>query len=600
MKRYLFLITIFFPSFLYTQSFFQNPVLDYLGSSVDEMGIINKYEFSYRNSAIFLYGGLGKRILLYETPTALINVSQVTFFPRANQPLLFGGINKFGPYNYPSLKISGSSTGEAEVNLKLYNRFKDNINHSINVNGYSFNHRMDENKDNFIDMPVKRRLLIRDNLYFLKNNRFHQVIVDYLKVKEQGGAMNFDEKIHRLGSDVYGFGEDIDHLAINSFNHWRFNDNKEKIMADFSGRIHRQDSYFGMKDYIGNENLWEGRLGYFKKMMLSNIQIGLQYKYHDIKERLAENNLNRREHSVGLFGIYKIILGNKWQVNTFVNLDYHNLLKWELHPSFKVNYKSFENIQFSFFGGSGYQYANVLANNKSLLISNRSIFIEEIAATKATYFGGMMNVKLSELINFGRNTTWTMQYFQRFYNNQPVVDIDQDADELHVYNLVGKARRRVLESSIRGHRHAQYNWSLSYRLDLAKTTIDGKYRTLPFHSTHNIFATASYDILPRKLDFNVQLQYVFGSPQRIPSQAKKSPALHQFDARLEVPLNVLAENKIWKRFSFFTGVENIFNQKQTDIYQGTESPFENGFDGSLRWGQAIGTRVFGGVKYNFN
>ncbi len=590
MIKYILSFLTFLPLFLNAQSLYQNPILDYLGSSIDEAGLTN--------GSVGIYNGLGKEIFIKNYPTAWGNGITAGFSPKGNVPYLFGGLTLHSASTWrPVVGVSGSHLGEIDLTAKGDYRVK-RLRNNFQINGHFFNHRKDENDDGFLDLPLKKRLSVRHVSKLIKENYRGSLELFYLKIAEQGGDINFDKTVDYLNDSVYGFGSDVNHVGFKFSNSFQLKEypKPQFIRVDFAGRLHRQDSYFGLREYVGDEDLLEGMIGYQRNMLLSDLELGVRYKYQNTEEKLIKQSFNRQESVVGWYGKHRWVFSEKWELNTFVNWDYHNILKWEFQPAFKLNYQPDDDVKLGVFAGSGYQFANVLAENQELLISSRNIFLENLSATKAAYLGGAMQSNISGLFDFYVPVLLKSQYFFRRYNNQAVVDLDQSADELHFYDLKGDARRHVFENMMTINRSGQWNLMAIYRLDIAKTTIDNQLRTLPFHSLHNFFLVGDF-WLDNKVKW--QMNYIFGSPQRIPNQTEKSPAIHRLDTRIDVLFNGFLIDKKWQPLTVFVDVENILNQRQTDIYRETDAPFERGFDGGLRWGREVGIRVFGGVKYQF-
>lgn len=591
MTKYILSLFPLLPIILTAQNLYQNPVLDYLGSTVSEAGLTN--------GSVGIYNGLGKQIFLENYPTTWGNGIIMTFSPQGNVPQLFGALTLHPRTTWkPTVQFSGSHLGEMDLTANGAYKFK-NLRNNFKVNGYFFNHQKDGDDDNFMDLPLKKRLFLTHQTHFTKGNYRSHLELFYLKIAEQGGEMNFDKKEDYLGDSVYGFGQSVDHLGFKFSNHFQFENYPQFpqfLTIDLAGRLHRQDSHFGLREYTGAEDLLEGRLGYRRMMPLSNLAFGLRYKYQNVTEKLTKQAFNREESVIGFYGKYSWIFAKKWQLNTFVNLDYHNILKWELQPAFKLNYQLDADVKLGIFAGSGYQFANVLAENQDLLISSRNVFLDNLSATKAAYFGAAAELQVSGLFDINFPVLLKSQYFIRQYKNQAIVDLDQSADELHFYNLEGDAQRHIFENMVTFNVNSRLNFSAIYRLDIAETTINKAEISLPFHSKHNAFFTGNY-WLGNKV--RLQANYAVRSPQRIPNQVDKSPVFNRLDMRVDVPFQRFSRNKKWQPLTVFAGVENIFNQRQTDIYRGTDAPFASGFDGGLRWGREVGMRVFGGLKYQF-
>ena len=58
-------------------------------------------------------------------------------------------------------------------------------------------------------------------------------------------------------------------------------------------------------------------------------------------------------------------------------------------------------------------------------------------------------------------------------------------------------------------------------------------------------------------------------------------------------------SKKFKRFDIVVGADNITSNKNNDIIINSENPFSADMDGGIREGNAIGSRLYTGLKIGF-
>ena len=407
---------------------------------------------------------------------------------------------------------------------------------------------------------------------------------------------------------------------------------------------HDKPSFWGM---YTKTNRWEGwaKLGkVFEKKPWKSIGSQIKFSYHDQITELGLNTSNAQQASYYYNVAYQSILNNtnhSFQTGsslqadvyteslnsvsydrteivpgaffeyTFKHLekvtlvtgfrgDFHNHYGFFVTPKIHARYAPNDNLVFRIGGGRGQRTANIIAENIGVLASSREIIIEGDESEKP--YGLMAEVAWNVGLNMTRSFTWgyrngaiSLDFYRTDFQNQIVVDLDQNPQEAHFYNLSGKSYSNSFQ--------VQFDYELVTRLDVrmayrwfdVRTTIDGSLLNKPLLAKHRAFLNAAYETRNHwKFDATVNWQ----GEKRIPNTALNP---EKFRLKDRSPSFVLANcqiSKTWhEKFDVYVGVENLLNYSQQNPILSSDNPFGDYFDSSLIWGPVFGRNIYGGIRY---
>ncbi len=581
------------------QPLFQNNYIPYLGSSLNGM--------SLGNNSVFSYNGLGKRFFIENYPTSLNSGVMTTHVPKGLSPMVFGMMSLFAPGEYKDfVQLSGSHFGEMDFTAKVNFRTGYPVRHLFLVNGRYLNQQRDSNEDEFMDLPLRKRLFLFQSTSVNYKKLSSNIGSYFLKVHNTGGQMGFEKEEHQMKPDLYGFGDEVTQGGLYFNKKYKLpiarNKYKQEIFGNMAARWHRQDSWFGLRPLEARENHLEAFLGYRADRVFSEFQTGLKYRKLEKEQTFDSLQMDRDEKVFGWFGSFRQFFWGKFQLKSYLHLDYHNMEEWELHPGIKVNFQQSKDLLFGVFSGSGYQFENVLAENNRYLLSSRKVSFEGETASRAWYYGAVAQVYPRDWLNFDGHLFFQLQYYHRFYQKGMVLDLDSNVELLQIYPLDGKASRQTLEGAAKITFSRKAILHLLYRYDIAKTTVEGRLRELPFHSRHQWHTKIQFAFFEHGFPTKLNLLYLLRSSQRLPDggawNGGNTPFVHRLDCRLTFRLPVSRTAKQFpERVSFFVGMDNVLNQWQRKLYYGGEAPFSNQFDGGMLWGNLTGRRLYVGFRY---
>ncbi len=118
---------------------------------------------------------------------------------------------------------------------------------------------------------------------------------------------------------------------------------------------------------------------------------------------------------------------------------------------------------------------------------------------------------------------------------------------------------------------------------------------LPFVPRHKAMANVSYSTASDFWQFDLTYRWV--GEKRLPHTHNYPVAYrveHQSEAFSTVDFQM---TRRWKKLEIYTGMENIFDFRQTFPILAYQDPFGEYFDPSFNWGPTKGREIYLGLRY---
>ncbi len=603
MKLFLLFVSFLWITGLSAQSLGEDPYIRfYLGRSI-------------QRTKLFYQTGLGKFIMFRNIPDNWIKEYQRSNALEDVQGL-FGAVeNKFSFVKSRSFLVDfkGSDMGELDMSLRANLEFKK-LTGKFSVNGHWQNQRNDRNNDNFLDLPLKKRILAHNSweVFFKNFTSVNQIWV--LGLQTQDGQSFFNKEEHYMTTNAYGTGSDVVQVAGESSNYIKVR-KKDLVLFHIQALDHSQQDFYGLRKYkakewgIGSKLQYNYRLDNGNDMFI----IGLNYNYRSMIESIDSIDNSRQESFGGGFLGYETFFGKNIKLSSRINVTHHNLAQWIVVPHVRFDAKLHKYLIANLFGGSGMRYANVLSENSALLFSNREVDIPEILRHEQAWYYGA-SLQYGNWINLGWDlyTFLNFQFYHTIYQNKIITDLDSDPYKMIFTNLNGHAEKLSFEMDVQLRlARPQMGLNIDYRMDFVYSTIAGQYSQEPLYSMHNLLLAFDYRIIINRLyvcDITTQLHYQ--GPKRLPDVTAKmtssnpfpnySPDVYRWNMKISFPFyKWMKGNNKTKNFIFYFGVDNILNSVQNLQDVSSFEPFNNNFDAGLRYNTFTGRRFYGGFTYRF-
>jgi outer membrane receptor protein involved in Fe transport len=194
-----------------------------------------------------------------------------------------------------------------------------------------------------------------------------------------------------------------------------------------------------------------------------------------------------------------------------------------------------------------------------------------------------------------RDGTFSVDFYRTDFQNQVVIDLDNNPQEVLFYNLSGKSYSNSFQAQLDQEVLKNFEVRLAYRWYDVKTSFTKGLLEKPLLASHRAFMNLAYQTGKIwKFDFTVQWQ----SKKRIPYTASNP---EQYRLEEYSPDFFLLNAQITKVFrkgvEIYVGMENIANYKQESPILASDMPYSRYFDSAMVWGPIFGRTTYAGFRY---
>ena len=510
------------------------------------------------------------------------------------------------------VNLYGSTDARFEANVHVNHKVSNKWSTSLFLHGNFRQNKNDMNHDNFLDSPIGEQVNVMNRWQYtnLEKGVISFLTLRYMKDNKQMGEVDFDKKKDKLKPTLWGSEINTEKVDLSTKLGYVFPDMPFQNMGlQVSYNYHKQDSYFGVNPYnIQHNSLYTNFI--FSSIIsntLNNFSTGASFTMDNYNEYIAfslNQNFDRRDNSVGGFFEYSYNNTENLSFIAGLRVDYHNRMGVFMTPRFHLKYSPWSTGTLRLSAGRGKRLANIFAENQSFFASNRQFIIHnaqgdiygldpEIAWNYGLSFSQDFNV-------LNRQGNITVDFYRTDFQNQIVVDIDQNSHEVNFYNLEGKSFANSLQIDL--------NYNLAYKLNLRGAykyyDIQTDYQTgtkeRPLQSKHRLFANLEYETQTTEKggSWKFDATYNWIGKQRLPNTSNNALE-NQLQSYTNPFSTVNAQiTKVFSdRFEIYVGGENMTNYKQDRIILGAEQPFGSDFDSSIVYAPIFGQMYYAGLRF---
>jgi len=509
-----------------------------------------------------------------------------------------------------------NSMGRAELNFNTTQKLSKKwfVTHLIHAN--MMKHEVDFNKDGFMDMPMGQQINALQRWRYddgkgVSAQFGFQAMLD----DRTGGQYHLDQGTAHSASDLYEIR--LKNQTISAFGKigYIFPSKKYKsigLMQSFSSNETNQ-KFGNVNHYTGNQHTYYANLIYQSIIGNTNLKfrMGTSFRWDKYEEAVvlladptriwSPKDPSRTEIVPGAFGEFTWNPVARFTAVGGLRIDYHNLFGVWLTPRMHLKYDVSENSAIRFSAGKGRRLANIFAENSSLMASSRVFsYPSEVYQQKNNGLLPEMawNYGLSWNHNFeffNRKGNITLDGYRTDFQNQIVVDLDQNASSVYFYNLNGKSYSNAIQVQLEYEIIKRLDIRLAYKWLDVKQTYAGKLLERPYLARDRFFVNLAYKTRS-KWTFDATLNW--NGSKRIPSTRSNPEAFQVADRSPSFwVMNAQVSKGFGRNLEFYVGGENLFDFRQTRLINNPENPFGSYFDASLVWGPVIGRMVYGGLRF---
>lgn len=567
--------------------------------------------------AIHISKGAGSATQGYESITGQINVAMKN--PETADPL------------HANVYFNGM--GRSEVNVVTNQKVSRRWRTTVLLHGLRNERRNDRNGDGFLDVPLHRHLIGRNEWKFTGDRgirgEYAITVLETASGAGQAGAyegLTLTDTWRSLLLDAptaaWSAVTEINRIEATAKTGYVFPSAVwRSIGTQLTFYDHRHAHRFGGNHYDGHERFFRGNILYADIIGNTNhsVTTGLSYVYNAFDEQLQfqvndsldlQSSVEREEQVLGVFAEYTWSGNERWSVIGGVRYDQHNMFGGMLSPRLNARWSVTENVSWKIAAGRGFRTPNPFMEQLGTWASQRQWYwgydSKGLQPEIATNIGTNLTSKFR--LNY-REASLTLDAYSTRFENKLVVDLDQATNAIHLYNLSGSSFANTAQAEFNWDMHRRWDVRLAYRWVNAHTDrILGNPTEDPFVSKHRGFSQISYasQLDEREGQWRADATFQLIGAQRLPSTvANPEPFSRPDYAEDFYQLNAQVTRQFTPEFSVYLGVENALNYKQDRPIIGADygdnlvaqQDFNQYFDASLVYGPIFGRMFYAGLRW---
>lgn len=503
-----------------------------------------------------------------------------------------------------------NTQGRYEGNLVLTQPVNKYISTALLMHGSSQSGTVDQNKDGFMDMPNGTQLNVINRWQFHTTKRIEGMLgVKALIDNREAGQVNNGSNAHHL----YMVNMKTERFELFGKTGYVFpTTNYSSVGLMWSALTHSQNSSFGKNLYNTRQQSLYANLIYQSMFGNTNhkYRTGLSFMHDRYNESIAITSvsmdtaqLNRVEQVPGAFFEYTWTIREKWMIISGLRADYHNLFGFFATPRLHARYDHGNGTVLHLTAGRGQRTSNIFAENVQLFTTSRNFYLPQNWETRAAYglrpeVAWNFGLSMTTEIKLGRRKSATLEadVFRTEFENQVVVDLDNSARSVSIYNLNGRSYANSAQVQITYEPVRRLEVRAAYRYYDVKTQYQSGLLQKYLVSNHRAFINVAYKTRDKKWVMDVTASW-FG-PKRLPTTSDNPEDL-RLPSRSPsyTVLHAQVTRVIGKRWEVYAGGENLLDQRQQRLILSPDQPFGNHFDASVIWGPVQGRMVYAGFRF---
>jgi outer membrane receptor for ferrienterochelin and colicins len=505
-----------------------------------------------------------------------------------------------------------STEGRGELNVHL-NKKGETTSSGLYLHGSAVENNWDMNDDNFKDSPNRRQLNGMYRLVYDGPKGCAQINIQALTDRRQSGQI-----AERQPGRLFAIDQNNDRVEL-----WG-KYGKEQLFGHrflelgnmFGASWHKTNALYGKNGYQA-----EQKSLYFQTLFQTiigttdhTLVVAPSVQYDDIRESVNEDDLDRRETVAGVMAEYTYSRPNlRMDIPDLVvvlggRMDWNSRFGWQLTPRLSAKYNFTEKTIVRISAGRGFRSPNLIAENISLLASNRTFkFANDLGAEEGWNYG--VNYT-QEFKVAGRQASFSVDLYRTDFVKQVIVDVEQ-APEINgldstfyvaFYNNPGQSYSNSLLFGLQYNLAKGLDIRLAYKWnDVRAEFADGQLKRIPLVARQRGLVSIDYVTPKKKWLVNTYVQII--GPQRLPDNSF-IPHEYTHDFPAESPTFALWNAQITRRLNakweLYAGCENITGYQQHHAIIAVDEPDSPYFNGSQVWAPMMRQVGYLGVRYSPN
>lgn len=505
-----------------------------------------------------------------------------------------------------------STDSRFELNTHFNKKVSDKWSSSLFIHGNARTGENDMNHDHFLDNPLGKQINVMNRWQYTNAEKGWVSFINfrYMNDEKQSGSIHFDKDRDKLTTNYWGSEILTEKFDASAKVGYVFPDTPWKSFGfQNSFNSHKQDSYFGLREYNIHQNSFYSNLLY--NSILSNtmhkFSTGISFTYDQYDELVSTTDWSRTDNSVGAFFEYTYCNDDDFSVVAGLRVDNHNRLGTFVTPRIHTRYNPWDGGTIKASVGRGIRSANIFAENQHLFASSRTF---DILNTNGKIYGLDPEVAwnygvsfMQDFLIFGKKTEVIADFYRTDFENQVVVDLYASPQQALFYNLDGSSYANSFQLELNYEITHHFNIRTAYKYYDVQTDYLGGRDIKPLQAKHRFFTNVAYETHVSdkgkqwKFDWTMNLigkqKLPFTGSNPVQYQAREwSPSLTLMNAQITHSFSPV--------FEVYVGGENITNYRQQDAIIGAHDTFGMYFDSSIIYGPVFGAMYYAGLRFKID
>jgi outer membrane receptor for ferrienterochelin and colicins len=506
-----------------------------------------------------------------------------------------------------------NQNGRNEYNLDFVQKVTRTFSTSWLAHASSNPLKEDRNHDGFVDIPTGKQFNVMKKYTWLSKSGFEARFGGgYLKDERIGG-----QYYKPTPGNMYTPIPDTTPLYKTVINNekWELYSKTGYVFKRRPGTSmglqlsylnHSQNNYYGANSYKALQQtfyanyIFQGIL----KTTDNSYKIGASYMDDKVGESFDLFKFTRHEKVAGAFAELALNRKDKFNMVAGLRADYHNYYGLFFTPRLHLRYAFTPNTVLRLSGGRALRTANIFADNSYLMASSR------VWKLSSTDFRMPYGLKPETAWNYGLNFTQrfkinyrdayiTVDAYRTDFTSQVVIDVDQNTQEVNIYNLQGPSFSNTAQFEFNVEPRKRLFVKTAYRYVDTEVKFKQGLMQKAMVSAHRAFINLAYETKNNHWQFDFTTQY--NGAKRLPNTST-NPAPYQRGAYSPAYFNLLGQITYLVRvkkveFHVYVGVENLLDYKQPYPIVASDQPSGPYFDASMVWGPIYGRMLYAGLRF---
>lgn len=485
--------------------------------------------------------------------------------------------------------------GRFESNIHLNKKWSEASSSGIYFNLGSLSTKKDHNGDSFIDEPSLQRIntMIR-NIFF--GHKMEGQINAQIVYEDRSGGQLFKDNAYDISQNIrhYNLSGNLGYVDFeNEFQNIGsiYNLSRSEIKSSFGGKSFNADENRAGIQLLYNHPFGDGR---------HQVVLGPQFDYHKASEEFSTVLKQDYEEKIAsVFSEYtfrnNMHLDNKLTITAGLRADWLIDDQLMLIPRASLRYLFADDWTFRASAGRGYRHGRLFSDHLFYFASSKIWNITTNNFLEKSWNTGF-NIVGKPYID-GKELQVNFDFYKTWFQQQTILDLDQDYSSINVYDLDGKSNAIQFIATISYPVIDWLNVKLGMKYTDTKSQYKGGYRSVPMVPKYRGLVSVDVESENKKWLWNISSNYV--GKMRLPDKnSVPHELIHEHDGSSEPYILVQSQLTYTSRsWEFYAGCENILDKTQHNAIIDAQNPFGPYFNAAEMYAPVSGIKPYVGLKW---